>query len=109
MDEWNSIATPATLGHLLAGCTLAIADVDRGRAEALAEVARGTAGIAATEVVGSAREAVAGADVVVTDTWVSMGDQDYEARLAAFARAGGAARPCAPFRSGNPSGRTSGG
>ena len=30
------------------------------------------------------REAVAGADVVVTDTWVSMGDQDYEARLAAF-------------------------
>ena len=30
------------------------------------------------------REAVLGADVVVTDTWVSMGDQDYEARLAAF-------------------------
>ncbi|WP_299172320.1 ornithine carbamoyltransferase [uncultured Brevundimonas sp.] len=30
------------------------------------------------------REAVAGADVIVTDTWVSMGDQDYEARLAAF-------------------------
>ena len=30
------------------------------------------------------REAVKGADVVVTDTWVSMGDKDYEARLAAF-------------------------
>ena len=30
------------------------------------------------------KEAVAGADVVVTDTWVSMGDQDYEARLHAF-------------------------
>jgi len=28
--------------------------------------------------------AVRGADVVVTDTWVSMGDSDYEARLAAF-------------------------
>lgn len=30
------------------------------------------------------REAVGGADVVVTDTWVSMGDQDYEQRLSAF-------------------------
>jgi ornithine carbamoyltransferase len=29
-------------------------------------------------------EAVAGADAVVTDTWVSMGDGDYEERLAAF-------------------------
>lgn len=29
-------------------------------------------------------DAVRGADVVVTDTWVSMGDQDYEARLEAF-------------------------
>ena len=33
---------------------------------------------------GDPRQAVAGADVVVTDTWVSMGDQDYEARLEAF-------------------------
>lgn len=29
-------------------------------------------------------EAVAGADAVITDTWVSMGDADYEARLAAL-------------------------
>ena len=30
------------------------------------------------------KDAVRGADVVVTDTWVSMGDGDYEARLHAF-------------------------
>jgi len=30
------------------------------------------------------RDAVRGADAVITDTWVSMGDSDYEARLAAF-------------------------
>ncbi|CAN5405625.1 ornithine carbamoyltransferase [soil metagenome] len=30
------------------------------------------------------KEAVLGADVVVTDTWVSMGDSDYEERLHAF-------------------------
>ena len=30
------------------------------------------------------REAVAGADCVLTDTWVSMGDTDHDERLAAF-------------------------
>ena len=32
----------------------------------------------------NAAEAAAGADVVVTDTWVSMGDTDKDARMAAF-------------------------
>ena len=30
------------------------------------------------------REAVAGADCVITDTWVSMGDTDYDARIEAL-------------------------
>jgi len=54
------------LGHLLPGVELAIHDRDAGRAAALAEAARGTGGIGAATVAGSAREAVDGADVVVT-------------------------------------------
>ena len=41
-------------------------------------------GGSAVTLISGPRQAVKGADVVVTDTWVSMGDQDYEARLAAF-------------------------
>ena len=43
-----------------------------------------TVGGGHVHLTGDPREAVEGADVVVTDTWVSMGDQDYEARLEAF-------------------------
>ena len=38
----------------------------------------------AVEIVHDPREAVAGADAVITDTWVSMGDSDHDARLKAF-------------------------
>ena len=51
------------------------------RARAIAEGAGGSIGLVADP-----REAVAGVDVVVTDTWVSMGKEDEaEARLATFA------------------------
>jgi ornithine carbamoyltransferase len=36
------------------------------------------------EVMHDAREAARGADAVITDTWVSMGDTDHDARLKAF-------------------------
>jgi ornithine carbamoyltransferase len=36
------------------------------------------------EVTHDARAAAEGADCVLTDTWVSMGDTDYDARVAAF-------------------------
>lgn len=48
------------------------------------EVAAAKAAGADVEVGTDARKAVAGADVVVTDTWVSMGDTDKDARMAAF-------------------------
>jgi ornithine carbamoyltransferase len=46
-----------------------------------AEIARG----GEVEVTEDLREAVSGADCVVSDAWVSMGDVDHEARVAAFA------------------------
>lgn len=48
------------------------------------EVAAAKAAGADIEVGTDAKAAVKGADVVVTDTWVSMGDTDKDARMAAF-------------------------
>jgi ornithine cyclodeaminase/alanine dehydrogenase-like protein (mu-crystallin family) len=54
------------LGHVLPGVSLALYDRDEKRAAALAEVAARTAGIGSAEVARTARDAVEGADVVVT-------------------------------------------
>jgi len=54
------------LGHLLPGVGLAIHDRDAARAERLAEEAVQTSGIGAARAADTARDAVAGADVVVT-------------------------------------------
>jgi ornithine carbamoyltransferase len=48
------------------------------------EIAAAKAAGADIEVSADAKRAITGADVVVTDTWVSMGDTDKEARMAAF-------------------------
>jgi len=48
------------------------------------EVAAAKSAGADIEVGTDAKAAVKGADVVVTDTWVSMGDTDKDARMAAF-------------------------
>ena len=48
------------------------------------EVAAAKAAGADVEVSTDPSKAIAGADVVVTDTWVSMGDVDKDARMAAF-------------------------
>jgi ornithine carbamoyltransferase len=49
----------------------------------LMDLARGGAGDLVT-IGHDARAAVAGADCVATDTWVSMGDTDHDERIAAF-------------------------
>ncbi len=56
----------AVLGHLLPGVEIALFDRHRERAEELAEVARETPGVAAAATAESPRDAVAGADVVIT-------------------------------------------
>jgi len=48
------------------------------------DLARAAAAGARIEVTHDPREAAAGADAVITDTWVSMGDTDREARLEAL-------------------------
>ena len=54
------------LGHVLPGVHLAVYDRSPDRAATLVETARATDGIGSAEEAGSAREAVADADVVVT-------------------------------------------
>ncbi len=54
------------LGHVLPGVALHLFDRDERRSEALAAEARATPGIGTVEIHGAARDAVAGADVVLT-------------------------------------------
>jgi ornithine carbamoyltransferase len=50
----------------------------------LHDLARAAEQKGAVEVTADPREAVAGSDCVITDTWVSMGDVDHDERVEAF-------------------------
>lgn len=50
----------------------------------LVDLARAAGEQGRVEMTADPREAVRGADCVITDTWVSMGDTDHEERLEAF-------------------------
>ncbi len=63
VQGWSHVPV---LGYVLPGVELAVFDRDEDRAEALAEGARRTPGIASVRVTRSARDAVEGADVVIT-------------------------------------------
>jgi ornithine cyclodeaminase/alanine dehydrogenase-like protein (mu-crystallin family) len=54
------------IGHRLPGCAIRLTDLDRDRAQRLAEWGAGLDGVGSIEVVPDVRRAVAGADVVVS-------------------------------------------
>lgn len=91
VGDGNNMANTLLLGGALAGMHVTIgAPAGFEPARAVVEHARSLAQHYATgsvlEVVGDKNDAVAGADVVVTDTWASMGQEDEHAtRVAAFA------------------------
>jgi ornithine carbamoyltransferase len=89
LGDGNNMANTLLIGAALAGMHLTVAcpeDFDPlpaavSRAE---EIAASTG--ARLSVVRDPREAVAGVDVVITDTWTSMGQEDeHDARIATFA------------------------
>jgi len=85
VGDANNVARSLTLACALVGVEVALAaPAGFGLDEATLERAKDLGGeVSCFE---SPPEAVAGADAVCTDTWVSMGEEDQaEARLAAFA------------------------
>jgi ornithine carbamoyltransferase len=87
-DGANNMAASYALGGALAGLHVRIGAPEGFHPEpAVLERARALAATTggSVRVTDSATEAVAGADVVATDTWVSMGQEDeYEARIKPF-------------------------
>ncbi|OGO49507.1 MAG: ornithine carbamoyltransferase [Chloroflexi bacterium RBG_16_68_14] len=89
IGDGNNVAASLAQGSALAGAHFAIASPPgyRLREEVMLQVeafARASGG--SFRVVESPQEAAAGADVVYTDVWTSMGQEDaYEQRLSAFA------------------------
>ncbi|MCX8007420.1 MAG: ornithine carbamoyltransferase [Coriobacteriia bacterium] len=91
VGDGNNMANTLMLGGALAGMHVVIAAPAgfEPRPEAVSDAVELAARFgtgASVRVVRSAEEAVSGADVVVTDTWASMGQEaEHDARVAAFA------------------------
>jgi ornithine cyclodeaminase/alanine dehydrogenase-like protein (mu-crystallin family) len=71
------------IGHLLSGARLVLHDRHQDRAEAVAELARRTPGIADAQTAASAQDATSGADVVITA--IAFGPVRQTLRLAHLA------------------------
>jgi ornithine carbamoyltransferase len=83
VGDGNNVCTSYIEAAAKLGFSLAIATPDAYRPRTQAVQAAVAAG-ARISLHADAATAVKGADVVVTDTWVSMGDVDKDARYAAF-------------------------
>jgi ornithine carbamoyltransferase len=83
VGDGNNVCTSFVHAAEKLSFTLRIA-TPRAYAPRTQEIEAARKGGADIEVVADPARAVEGADVVVTDTWVSMGDADKEARMAAF-------------------------
>jgi ornithine carbamoyltransferase len=84
IGDGNNVCTSFVHAAPLAGFRLRVCAPPGYRGSSLAIQAARAAGGDVEEGM-SPQEAVAGADVVVTDTWISMGDTDREQRLRDFA------------------------
>lgn len=86
--DGNNMANTLLIGAALAGMHLTVAcppgfEPLKGALRRAGEIAHGTGSQLA--VVRSPQEAVAGADVVITDTWASMGqEEEHEQRVRTF-------------------------
>ena len=89
VGDGNNMAHTYLLGGALAGMTVAIATPEGYKSnEAITLQARDIAAQTGAKIAitHDPDEAVAGADVVITDTWASMGQEsEHDERLAAFA------------------------
>ena len=83
IGDGNNVCTSFIQAAELLDFKLRIA-TPAGYAPRSQEIAAAKAAGADIEAGVDARKAADGADVVITDTWVSMGDTDKDARLAAF-------------------------
>ncbi|MCA6248095.1 ornithine carbamoyltransferase, partial [Phenylobacterium sp.] len=84
LGDGNNVCASFIHAAPLLGYRLNIA-CPEGYAPDPADLARAASLQGQVAVTRDPREAVAGADCVITDTWVSMGDTDKDARMAALA------------------------
>lgn len=84
VGDGNNVLNSLMQGAAAFGYRVRVA-APAGYAPRADDVARAADRQGRIELVDSPQAAVEGADAVVTDTWVSMGDTDYEQRMAAFA------------------------